>query len=81
MCAKQLWKNVISSKDAGHWLESLLKISYLHRCFSLFHTFCNQLPDFSGSGTLATNGLKSNIFNKNLKKLVKKHLDGKYALI
>ena len=69
MCAKQLWKNAISSKDAGHWLESLLKISYLHRYFSLFHTFCNQLPDFFVTRTLAANGLKPNIFNKNFAKL------------
>ena len=61
MCAKQLRKNVTSSKNAGHWLESLLKISYFNRYFLLFHTFCNQLPDFSVSGTLATNGLKPNI--------------------
>ena len=54
MCAKQLWKNDVTSKDAGHWLESILKISYLHRYFSLFHTFCNQWPDFSVSGRLAT---------------------------
>ena len=65
MCAKQLWKNDISSKDEGHWFESLHKISYLHRYFSLFHTFCNQLPDFSVSGTLAVSGSKPNIFINN----------------
>ena len=69
MCAKQLWKNAISSKDADHSLESLLKISYLHRYFSLFHTFFNQLPEFFVTRTLAANGLKPNIFNKNFAKL------------
>ena len=65
-CAKQLWKNANSSKDADHLLESLLKISYLYRHFSLFYTFSNQLPDFSVSGTFAANELKPNIFYKNI---------------
>ena len=40
-------------------------------CKGIFHsfTFCNQLPDFSISGTLAANELKPNIFNKNFAKL------------
>ena len=49
-------------------LHQCLK-SYFHGYFSLFLTFCNQLPDFSVSGAFATNGLKPNIFNKNFVKL------------
>ena len=69
MCAKQLWKNDISSKDVrvtglNHYLKTLC----LHRYFSLFHTFCNQLPDFSVTRALAANGLKPYIFNKNFPK-------------
>ena len=31
---KHQWKNDISSKDAGHQLVTLLKMSFYHRCFS-----------------------------------------------
>ena len=34
MFEKQLWKSDILSKDAGHRLPSLLKLSVFHRCFS-----------------------------------------------
>ena len=37
--------------------------------FSLFHKFCNQLPDFSVSGTFAANRLKPNLFYDNFAKL------------
>ena len=56
MHTKDLWKNDILSKDAGQWLASLLKISYFHKYFSLFHTFCNQLHGFTASETFAANG-------------------------
>ena len=35
MCAKQLWENDISSKDAGHWFESLLNLLFEHVFFTL----------------------------------------------
>ena len=86
MSAQQLLKDAILSKNAVPWLEPLLKISYLHRYLSLIYTFCYRLPNISVTGTLVTNGLKPNIFSKNFaklcyKKLVKKQLDGKHALI
>ena len=68
MCAKQLWKNDISKKDAAHWLESLLK-NHFYGYFSLFHTFCNQVLHFFVSGTFAASGLKTIIFNKNFAKV------------
>ena len=74
MCAKQLWKNDISRKEASHWLESLHKISNLHRYFSLFQTFCYQLPDFSVSGTFAAKGQKPKILTKTLLNYAKKKI-------
>ena len=35
MCAKQLWENDISSKDAVHWFESLLNLLFEHVFFTL----------------------------------------------
>ena len=70
MCAKQLWKNDISSKDADHWLESLLKISYTGIFHSFTHFGINYLFCFSFvSRTFTASGLKTNIFNKNFAKL------------
>ena len=67
MYTKDLWKNNILSEDTGQWPATLLKISYFHGYFSFFHTFCNQLPGFTASGTFAVNGLKASIFNNVVK--------------
>ena len=74
MCTKDLWKNDILSKDAGQWFASLLKISYFHRCFSLFRTFCNQLAGFTASGKFTANELKPCILNNIVKLYQKKKL-------
>ena len=50
MRGKQLWKNGISSKDAGHWLESLLKISYLDSNFPICVCSGNKLPNTTKDG-------------------------------
>ena len=34
MFEKHLWKSEILSKDVGHRLASLIKMSHIHRCFS-----------------------------------------------
>ena len=68
MYAKQLWKSDISSKDADHWLKSLLKISSTAIFYSFTHFAINYLVLFV-SGTFAASGLKTNIFNKNFAKL------------
>ena len=69
MCAKQLWKNDISSKDAGHWLESLLKISSTSIFLYFTPHFAINYLAFFVSGTFAARGLKTNTFNKNFAKL------------
>ena len=40
-----------------------------HFCQAFFTQFCNQLPDFSVSGTFAANGLKRSIINRYFAKL------------
>ena len=61
-CGRMTFQVKIQVTGLSHYL-------HLHRSFSLFHTFCNQLPDFSVIGTLAANALKPNIFNKMFAKL------------